>query len=333
MKFPIGLMARLSSYIAAQKWRGNRHFPLVLMLEPTHLCNLECAGCGRIREYESTLSAMMSAEECLAAVDECSAPVVSICGGEPLIHKEINRIVLGTLARKKYIYLCTNGVFLDRFFPKVPPHPNLFINVHFDGLEKTHDAIVLKKGTFKKAFAMMEEAKLLGYQLASNTTIFTETDMNEIEELFQLLTDAGVDHILVSPGYHYESVQENIFLKRAQIHEKFQQMKGWERRFPIRQTPIFMKFLRGEKELQCTPWGNVTRNPQGWKGPCYLITDAHHQSYRSLVSQTPWKKYGAGNGDRRCDNCMAHCGYEATVSVGRENTWADTWEMIRWSLS
>jgi hopanoid biosynthesis associated radical SAM protein HpnH len=332
MRFPWRLNYDLTKYIIQNKTKGNDKFPLVLMLEPTHLCNLTCSGCGRIREYADTINAMMSLEECLGSVDECPAPVVTVTGGEPLLYPQLVPLVEGILARGKHTYLCTNGLLLDSALDTLKPHPNFYLNVHMDGLEQTHDRLLEQKGTFRTAIAGIKKAKQLGFRVCTNTTIFKDTDLVEIEMLFSQLTELGVDGILVAPGFDYEAVGEDLFLQRREIERKFAQVFELSKRFRFWSTPMYLRFLKGEKELQCTPWGNPTRNPQGWKAPCYLITDAHYPSYREMMAKTEWNRYGVGR-DERCAQCMMHCGFEPTVVSEVAKSWKDVWEMVVWNLT
>jgi hopanoid biosynthesis associated radical SAM protein HpnH len=332
MRFPLKLNIDLTTYIIGNKLKKIDKFPLVLMLEPTHLCNLACSGCGRIREYADTIQQMMTLEECFQSVDECPAPVVTITGGEPFLYPHIFDLIEGVLQRGKHIYLCTNGLLLEKVLDKMKPHPNFTLNVHMDGQEQTHDRILERKGAFKAAIEGIKKAKKLGFRLCTNTTIFKETDLAEIDNLFSSLTDLGVDGFLVAPGFGYEAVGEKLFLERRDIENKFKEVYEMSRRHRFFSTPMYLRFLMGEKQLECTPWGNPTRNPRGWKAPCYLITDTHYPSYREMMESTDWNKYGVGK-DERCAQCMMHCGFEPTVVSEIGKSWKDIWEMVRWNLS
>jgi hopanoid biosynthesis associated radical SAM protein HpnH len=332
MRFPLRLNYDLTRYIIGNKLKKIDKFPLVLMLEPTHLCNLACSGCGRIREYAETIQEMMTLEECLRSVDECPAPVVTITGGEPFLYPHLFELIEGVLDRGKHIYLCTNGLLLEKAMDQMRPHPNFTLNVHMDGLEETHDRILERKGTFKIAIEGIKKAKEKGFRVCTNTTIFKETDLMEIEMLFSMLQDLGVDGILVAPGFGYEAVGEKLFLERREIERKFEQVYEMSKRFPFYSTPMYLKFLKGERKLECTPWGNPTRNPLGWKAPCYLITDAHYSTYREMMAKTDWSRYGVGK-DERCAQCMMHCGFEPTVVTEVGKSWKDIWEMILWNFS
>jgi hopanoid biosynthesis associated radical SAM protein HpnH len=332
MRFPWRLNYDLTKYIIVNKMKGIEKYPLVLMLEPTHLCNLACSGCGRIREYVDTIKEMMSLEESLKSVDECPAPVVTITGGEPFLYPHVFDLIEGVLKRGKHIYFCTNALLLEKGLDSMCPHPNFTLNVHLDGLEETHDRILERKGTFKTAIAGIKKAKSLGFRVCTNTTIFKETNLVEIDMLFSLLTELRVDGILVAPGFGYEAVGEKLFLERREIERKFEEVYEMSKRFRFYSTPMYLKFLKGERKLECTPWGNPTRNTQGWKAPCYLITDTHYPSYREMMEKTDWNKYGVGK-DERCAQCMMHCGFEPSVVIEVGKSWKDIWEMALWNMS
>jgi hopanoid biosynthesis associated radical SAM protein HpnH len=332
MRFPWKLNYDLTKYIIVNKMKGVEKYPLVLMLEPTHLCNLACSGCGRIREYADTIKEMMSLEECLQSVDECPAPVVTITGGEPLLYPSVFELIEKVLERGKHIYFCTNALLLEKGLDSMRPHPNFTLNIHLDGMEETHDRILERKGTFKSAIAAIGKAKSLGFRVCTNTTIFKETNLVEIDMLFSLLTDLKVDGILVAPGFGYEAVGEKLFLERREIERKFEEVYEMSKRFRFYSTPMYLKFLKGERKLECTPWGNPTRNPKGWKAPCYLITDTHYPSYREMMARTEWSKYGVGK-DERCAQCMMHCGFEPSVVIEVGKSWKDIWEMILWNMT
>ena len=309
-----------------------KRFPIVLMLEPLHACNLTCTGCGRIREYESTITERLPLEECLAAVDECGAPMVSICGGEPMMYPQIGELVAGILERNKHIYLCTNGMFIRKRIHEFTADRRFFFNVHLDGLEKTHDICVEKEGVFREAIEGIKVAKRAGFMVCTNTTIYKETDMKEIEALFEYLEQFDVDGHQLSPAYGYSAVNDReIFMTRDDIHEKFQNVDKMFKRFRLNQTPMFLEFLKGDRDLPCTAWGNPTYNIKGWKGPCYLITDAHHKTFEALMTETPWENYGHGN-DPRCEHCMVHCGYEPSAALGINAKLADSFKMLSWAL-
>ncbi len=337
---PAGANGNLKPYspASAVATNGRRHpmidkrFPLVLMLEPLHACNLSCAGCGRIREYESTLNLRLSVEQCLQAADECGAPVVSICGGEPLIYPEIGALTEKLLERGRYIYLCTNGLLMRKRLSEFKPDDRFFFNVHLDGMEETHDRLVERRGVFREAVEAIKAAKQAGFKVSTNTTVYLETDMREIEALFEYLEPLRLDGHMLSPAYAYASVDEQeIFLSREKIHEKFKDVDRLARRFRLNSTPSYLDFLQGKRDLPCTAWGNPTYNPLGWRAPCYLITDAHYPTFQELMSKTDWESYGRGR-DPRCEHCMVHCGFEPSAALGINAQPGDNWRLLRWAV-
>src|SRR5437660_8159572 len=284
MRFPLTLTTTMVGYMARKKLSRAKRFPLVLMLEPLHACNLTCTGCGRIREYAQTIKEKLSVAECLASVDECGAPIVSICGGEPLIYPEIGRLVRAILKRRKHIYLCTNGMFIKRRLHEFKPTSRFFFNVHLDGLEATHDLAVERKGVFQAAVEGIKAAKAAGFLVCTNTTIYKETDLGEIDRLFAYLTKLGVDGFMLSPAYGYTAVQETnpegaaeIFLTRDDVRAKFKEAEKLLKKYRLASSPVYLEFLSGKRELSWPAWGNPTYNTKGWKGPCYLITAEPHE--------------------------------------------------------
>ncbi|MCS7314335.1 MAG: adenosyl-hopene transferase HpnH [Bryobacterales bacterium] len=323
---------------ASTKRDGARHplihkrFPLVLMLEPLHACNLTCTGCGRIREYEDTMTQRLTLEQCLRAADECGAPIVSIAGGEPLLYPEIALLVEGLLARNRHIYLCTNGLLLRKRLHEFRPDPRLFFNIHLDGLEETHDRAVERAGVFREAIEAIRAAKAAGFKVSTNTTIYKDTEMAEIERLFEFLEPLGLDGHMLSPAYGYPAVnRREIFMTREDVREKFRDIDRLARRFRLNATPVYLEFLQGKRDLPCTAWGNPTYNVKGWKAPCYLITDAHYATFEEFMTRTPWDDYGRGR-DPRCEHCMVHCGYEPSAALGIHFRPGDAWKMLRWAL-
>lgn len=331
MIFSWRLSWSLAKYLIFNKFQGRKRFPLVLMLEPTLRCNLACAGCGRIREYRDILDQMLSVDECLAAVDEAGAPVVSITGGEPLLHPGIGQIVEGILARKRFVHLCTNGLLLGESLGKFQPSPYFSFVLHLDGLAETHDRFAGRKGVFATTIAGMKAAKQAGFQVCTNTTIYKGTNLEEIRQLFTLLSRIPVDGIMVAPAFSYEGVDGDVFLSRREIVNLFQPIYDLRRRFRFYNTPIYLEFLAGKRELLCTPWSNPTLNPKGWKRPCYLITDGHCSSFKELMEETPWEHYGVGN-DPRCANCMVHCGFEASALGEINRSLPNLWRTVRWNF-
>jgi hopanoid biosynthesis associated radical SAM protein HpnH len=328
----------MTGYLLKKRLSGQRQFPLVLMLEPLHACNLACSGCGRVREYADTVKCQMSVEECLASIDECGAPVVSICGGEPLIYRGIGELVAKTIERRKHVYLCTNGLMLRKKLGEFRPSSRLFVSVHLDGMEATHDRMVERQGVFAEAILGIEMAKASGFQVCTNTTIYKDTDMHEIAVLFEYLTELGVDGFMVSPAYGYEAVRQTnpenadqIFMTRAEIQAKFREAQELLAGFRLVTSPIYLEFLRGQRELPCAAWASPTRNIRGWKGPCYLITDAHYATSRELLESTAWDKLGPGN-DPRCEHCMMHSGFEP-AAVLFANRLRDMLRMAVWQMT
>jgi hopanoid biosynthesis associated radical SAM protein HpnH len=333
LRFPLSMTLGIAGYMARKRLSGAKRFPMVLMLEPLHACNLTCTGCGRIREYESTIKQKLSIQECLDAVDECGAPVVSICGGEPMIYPGLGELVAKVLERKKSVYLCTNGMFIRKKIGEFKPSRRFFFNVHLDGLRRSHDLAVEREGVFDAAIDGIKCAKEAGFLVCTNTTVFKETEMAELEELFAYLTTLDVDGFMISPGYGYSAVDtKEIFLSRADIRAKFRAAEAMFKKYRFATSPIYLEFLQGRREMQCTAWGNPTRNIKGWKGPCYLITDAHHATFDDLLNKTPWERYGYGK-DPRCEDCMVHAGYEASAALGVNARLGDTLKMIRWQFT
>ncbi len=332
MRFPWQLHRDLTLYLVKNRLQGRKHFPLVLMLEPLHLCNLACDGCGKIREYKSTIQDKMTLEDCLAKVDESGAPVISVCGGEPLIYPEIDGLVNGIVDRKKHLIVCTNAIGLQKHLDAWPRSPYLTINVSMDGQEKNHDLFRGRKGLYKIDMRAIADAKKAGFRVMTNTTVYKETDVAEVEGLLDELSRIGVDGFLVAPAFAYTSVEDDIFMDREQIHRKFKYLQSLSQRYRYINSPLYMQFLAGERMLDCTPWGNITVNPQGWKGPCYLITDAHYKTMAELFEATDWDKYEKRN-DPRCTNCMMSCSVEPTVAREAGSNWKDLVQMVRWNLS
>jgi len=331
MVFPWQLSLSLTKYVASQKLHHRSRFPLVLMLEPTFACNLSCAGCGRVREGHAIGNRALTVQECLTAVDEAGAPVVSIAGGEPLLHPQIGEIVKGIVAKRRFVHLCTNGMVLERSLRYFQPSPYFSFVFHVDGLAATHDRIAGRQGVFDTAMQGIGAAKRAGFQVRTNTTVFKGTDPNEILALFALLSKLGVDGIMVAPAFGYEEVDADIFLSREEAVRFFQPVCGQSNRFPFYNSPLYLEFLTGKRDLQCVPWSTPTRNPRGWRRPCYLITDGYCDSFDELMNQTQWEKYGVAN-DPRCANCMVHSGFEASAMEEIGKSLPKLWQMAKWSL-
>jgi hopanoid biosynthesis associated radical SAM protein HpnH len=339
MRFPISLTRSLASYLLRKKLANETKYPLVLMLEPLHACNLACGGCGRIREYADTISQRLSVEQCLAALDACGAPVVSICGGEPLIYPEITELIDAILARRKHIYLCTNGLLLEKKIAELNPRKRLFINVHLDGLDDTHDRQAGQKGVFAAAVRGIAAAKSAGLKVYTNTTIYATTDMHEIAVLFAYLEELGVDGLMISPAYGYQAVEKSnpgrsgqIFMARWQVHEKFCRARQMLGQFRLTASPIYLDFLCGRRELPCAAWANPTYNVRGWRGPCYLVGDAHYATYPEFLAATDWRHLGPGN-DPRCEHCLVHCGFEPSAVLTSNRRLRDVLQMAVWQMT
>jgi len=332
VRFPASLNLALTAYLGKKRLQRQEKFPLVLMLEPTHMCNLNCTGCGRIQEYQDTLGQMLTLAECLNSVEECGAPVVTITGGEPLVYPHIYELVQELLRRRKHLYLCTNGLLLEKALPRLSPSPRLTLSVHLDGLAETHDRIIGRPGGFQQVIRAIKKAKEMGFQVCTNTSIYRETDIQEIEILFAYLTQLDINGLLVSPAFSFEILESDFFLSREEIQEKFRQLTGNGQGYKFYSSPLYLKFLRGERSYDCTPWANPTRNPQGWRSPCYQISDGHFPTFAELMEKTDWDKYGVDR-DPRCRQCMMHSGFEPTIVRTLGKDIRDLWEMLRWNLS
>lgn len=313
---PVIQQVRVGAYILSQKLRGNARYPLVLMLEPLFRCNLACPGCGKIDYEDDILNKRLSVEECLAAVDECGAPVVSIPGGEPLLHREMDKIVEGIVARKKFVYLCTNGLLLEKKMHLFEPSRYLTFSVHLDGLEEHHDRAVNQRGTFRRAVAAIRKARAEGFRVNVNCTLFDQMTADEVAAFFDFCTyELDVEGITVSPGYAYERApDQEHFLNRTKTKQLFRDIfkRRGRAKWRFSQSSLFMDFLAGNREYRCTPWGNPTRNVFGWQRPCYLLGEGYAGSFAELMAETDWDRYGTGNYEK-CADCMVHCGYEATA--------------------
>lgn len=370
MRFPLALSAKIAGHIIKHRIKRTPKFAMVLQLEPLHTCNLTCTGCGRIREYSTSLKDMMSLEDCLASAVECDAPMVSVCGGEPLIYPKIEELVAGLREQGRIVYICTNGLFMRKKMkdylaakytptweatlrkllneelitekdaetirkgkqndrPVIGPSQWMYWNVHLDGTEYTHDLIVEREGVFQECVLAIKMAKILGYQVATNTTVYRETNVGEIEDMFKYFSWLGVDGHTISPGYDYDAAKKDMvsrlgkdpkdfYLTREMTREKFANILDWGKKFTIFGTVVYQEFLAGLRELTCTAWAIPTRNIRGWKAPCYLMTDGHYDGYQEMLDKVDWEKYGVVDGvarDPRCENCMVHCGYDPSGAL------------------
>jgi hopanoid biosynthesis associated radical SAM protein HpnH len=320
LAIPLLQMYRVGRYVLTRKLRGEQRYPLVLMLEPLFQCNLACAGCGKIDYPKEILQQRMSVEAALRAVDECGAPIVSIAGGEPLIHHELPQIVAGIVARKKFVYLCTNAILLARHLDEYQPSPYLTLSLHLDGNRARHDESVCQEGVFDKVIAAIGLARARGFRVTVNCTLFNSADPEEVAEFFDTAMQQGIEGITVSPGYSYSHApRQDVFLGRTASKSLFREIfrRGRQpargRRWSFNHSALYLDFLAGNQTYQCTPWSNPTYNVFGWQRPCYLLSDeGTADSYRALMEETEWERYGVGR-NPRCDNCMAHCGYEGTA--------------------
>jgi hopanoid biosynthesis associated radical SAM protein HpnH len=312
---------RVGAYVVGRHLRGVQRYPLVLMLEPLFRCNLACAGCGKIDYPDAILNQRLSIEECLEAVDECGAPVVVVAGGEPLLHHDIDKIVTAITARKKFVYLCTNALLLEKKIDLFTPNPFFAWTVHLDGDQEDHDRSVCQGGVYDRAVEAIRLAKSRGFRVNINATLFDNAEPERIARFFDAMTEMGIDGITVSPGYAYERAPDQAhFLNRRRTKELFREIfkrdtKGdGGRRWSFNQSGLFLDFLAGNQSYRCTPWGNPTRNYFGWQRPCYLLGEGYAKTFKELMDETDWDAYGTGNYEK-CADCMVHSGYEATAVV------------------
>jgi hopanoid biosynthesis associated radical SAM protein HpnH len=317
MSLSLHQVARVGAYVVKQQIKGVKRYPLVLMLEPLFKCNLACSGCGKIDYPDEILDQRLSVEECLAAVDECGAPVVSIAGGEPLLHKEMAQVVKGIIAKKKFVILCTNALLLDKRMDEYEPSPYFTWDIHLDGDREMHDHAVDQKGVYDRAVAVLKKAKARGFRVCINTTLFNNADPVRVAKFFDDVTAMGIDGIMTSPGYAYERAPDQAhFLNRQTTKNLFRDIirLGKGKKWSFGQSPLFMDFLAGNQTYHCTPWGNPTRNYFGWQRPCYLLGEGYASSFKELMETTDWDKYGVGNYEK-CADCMVHSGFEATAVI------------------
>jgi hopanoid biosynthesis associated radical SAM protein HpnH len=307
---------KVASYIMQQRLKRREKFPLVVEIEPLYQCNLACAGCGKIQHPLDILQRRLTVQQCIDAVEECGAPVVSIAGGEPLIHKEIHQIVKALTDRKKFVYLCTNAILMRKKLELFTPSPYFAWMVHIDGLRERHDESVCRDGVFDKAVEAIKEAKASGFRVFTNTTFFGQDDAETIRAVLDYLNDElGVDAMQISPGYAYEKAPDQEHFLGVEITRKIFRdafAGGKREKWRLNHSPLFLDFLEGKVDFACTAWGIPSYSIFGWQRPCYLMSDGYASSYRELIETTEWEKYGRGR-DPRCENCMAHCGYEPTA--------------------
>src|SRR5437763_948113 len=334
MPVPVSQMWTVATYVRKQKLQGRKRYPFVLMLEPLFRCNLACAGCGKIQYPAHILKKELSPEECLRAAEECGTPMVSIPGGEPLMHSEIDKIVEGLIARKKYIYLCTNALLLKEKLHLFKPSKYLTFSVHVDGQREHHDFSVCLEGGYEKATAGIREAVTRGFRVTTNTTLFDGADPKSVRAFFDEMMDLGVEGMMLSPGYSYDKApDQKHFLPRSRTRDLFRKiLSNRSKRWKFNQSPLFLEFLMGERHYTCTPWGMPTYNIFGWQRPCYLLADGYTDSFAELLNLTEWERYGTESGNPKCRNCMVHSGYEASAVNDTFTTLKGLWGAARATL-
>jgi hopanoid biosynthesis associated radical SAM protein HpnH len=314
MGIPALQKRRIGAYIIRQLLKRNKRFPLVLMLEPLFRCNLHCKGCGKINQPKEVLEQLLTIDECVGAAEECGAPVVTIAGGEPLLHPDISTIVRELVKKKRFVYLCTNGLLIDRKIADFSPSPYLTFNIHFDGLAERHDAAVCLDGAFDKATNAIKKLVAAGFRVTTNTTFFKGQTAEDAALLFDHLAPLGVEAMTVAAGFNYDNADDqDSFLGREGTKELFREiLKSPKSSWTFNHSGMYLDFLAGNREFACTPWGNPTRSLKGWQRPCYLLNNGYAASFKELMEETDWDRYGVGN-DPRCADCMVHCGFEPTA--------------------
>jgi len=315
MGVPVAQMWTVASYVVKQKLARRKRYPLVLMLEPLFRCNLACAGCGKIQYPAHILKRQLTPEQCFKAAEECGAPMVSIPGGEPLLHPQIKEIVAGLVARRKYVYMCTNALLLKEKIDLFTPSRYLTFSVHMDGQKENHDFAVCREGGYDIAVEGIREAVKRGFRVTTNTTLFDGANAKSVRAFFDEMMALGVEGMMLSPGYSYDKApDQNKFLGKAKTKRLFSSIlsnrkKGWR----FNQSPLFLEYLMGKRHYVCTPWGMPTFNIFGWQKPCYLLSDGYVDTFAELIEETEWERYGTESGNKKCANCMVHSGYEATA--------------------
>ena len=316
MGVPLIQQYRVGKYILGKKLSGEKRYPLVLMLEPLFRCNLACAGCGKIDYPDDTLDKRLSYDDCMQAIDECGAPIVSIAGGEPLIHKEMPKIVTGFIQKKKFVYLCTNALLLPQHIHEYTPSPYLTFSIHLDGNQDRHDASVCREGVFNKCIKIIKVAIAKGFRVTLNCTLFQGESADEVADFMDMAMTLGVEGVTISPGYSYQRApKQDVFLQRQEGKQLFRKIfdLGKNKRWRFNQSSLYLDFLAGNQTYECTPWGNPTRNIFGWQKPCYLLVEEGYEpTFTRMMHNTEWDKYGTGR-NPKCANCMVHCGYEPTA--------------------
>jgi hopanoid biosynthesis associated radical SAM protein HpnH len=323
MGVPISQMVTVATYVLGKRMRGVQKYPLVLMLEPLFRCNLACFGCGKIQHPTETLRRNLSPEQCFKAAEECGAPMVAIPGGEPLLHPQIDEIVAGLVVRKKYVYLCTNAIKLKESLSLFKPSKYLSFSVHLDGQKEEHDVAVCREGIYDIAVDAVKAALKAGFRVTINSTLYDTVDPQRHRQFFDDMMDLGVEGMMVSPGYRYEKApDQDHFLEREQSLGLLKRMlSSPKRRWKFNQSPLYIEYLKGNWQLECTPWGSPTYNLFGWQKPCYLFDDGYVQSFDELMALTAWENYGHASGNPKCQDCMMHCGHEPTAVVETFSSW------------
>jgi hopanoid biosynthesis associated radical SAM protein HpnH len=331
MAVPVSQMWTVATYVLKQKLKGRKQYPLVLMLEPLFRCNLACAGCGKIQYPAHVLKAQLTPEECFRAVDECGAPTISIPGGEPLLHPQIAEIVEGLVARKKYIYLCTNALLLKEKIHLFKPSKYLTFSVHMDGQREHHDFSVCLEGGYEKAVEGIKAALDGGFRVTTNTTLFDGADPKSVRDFFDEMMELGVEGMMLSPGYSYDKApDQQHFLGRARTRRLFRAMlSNRSKKWRFNQSALFLEFLMGKREYSCTPWGMPTFNVFGWQKPCYLLQDGYADTFAELLETTAWENYGTESGNPKCANCMVHSGYEASAVNDMFGSVQGMWQEVK----
>lgn len=332
MRYPLGFTLAQMQYRTRMHQSGQQRYPTVLMLEPLYACNLACIGCSAER-HSGKISDRLPLATCLRAAEDCGAPIVNLCGGEPTLYPELIDLISGLVNRGKHIILCTNALLLDRkVYGVIPAHDHLMLMIHLDGLRQTHDRICDREGVFEQVIAQIQRGKALGYTIYLNTTVYKQTSVEEVEALCQLVNELGVEGILISPAYEYESVEADVFSTQAQIHTKFQAIREFSGKYKINNTPMFLKFAAGLQPLSCSPWSTVNYTPKGWKAPCYLIEgEGYFDTWEEFWVQTDWAYWESGQ-DRRCQNCKMHSGFEHSAVEASLQTLPGQLQLAFWTL-
>jgi len=334
MPVPVSQAWTVASYVLKQKMKGRKQYPLVLMLEPLYRCNLACAGCGKIQYPAHVLKRELSPEECFRAVEECGVPTVAIPGGEPLMHSQIEKIVEGLVARKRYIYLCTNALLLKEKLPLFKPSKYLTFSVHVDGQKEHHDFSVCREGGYELAVEGIREAVKRGFRVTTNTTLFDGADPKSVRAFFDEMMELGVEGVMLSPGYSYDKApDQKHFLGRARTRRLFRAiLSNRKPTWQFNQSMLFLEFLMGKRDFRCTPWGMPTYSIFGWQKPCYLLQDGYTETFAELMAETEWANYGTESGNPKCANCMVHSGYEASGVDYTFSSLKGLWETAKATL-